>query len=113
MKKIMVPAWLEQSCGFGSNSEIEVMTQTETEAVVERAIREAMRRGLAATSVQALDRSGPEPVTDTWQSYERRTHWKLWDRISDRYGPHFSPQQGPRRGLTKGARAASMELWPC
>jgi hypothetical protein len=50
-KKIMVPTWLEQSRGFriGSNGEIEVMTQAETEAVVERAIREAMRRGLASS----------------------------------------------------------------
>ncbi|MEH2480639.1 hypothetical protein V1282_003996 [Nitrobacteraceae bacterium AZCC 2146] len=43
-KKIMVPAWLEQSAGFRicPNGEVEVMTQVETEAVVNRAIREAM-----------------------------------------------------------------------
>jgi hypothetical protein len=47
----MVPTWLEQSCGFriGPNGEVEVMTPAETEAVVKRAIWEAMRRGLAAS----------------------------------------------------------------
>jgi hypothetical protein len=48
-KKMMIPwAWLEgeQSVGFrvGPNGELEWMTQAETEAVVERAIREAMYR---------------------------------------------------------------------
>jgi hypothetical protein len=43
-KKIIVAAWLEQACGFriGPNGEVEVMTQAEAEAVVKRAIREAM-----------------------------------------------------------------------
>jgi hypothetical protein len=50
-KKIMFPTWLEPSCGFriGPDGEIEVMSPAETEAVVERAIRDAMRRGLAAS----------------------------------------------------------------
>jgi hypothetical protein len=50
-KKIMVPTWLEPSCGFriGPDGEVELMTEAETQAVVERAFREAMRRGLAAS----------------------------------------------------------------
>ena len=45
-KKIMAPARLEgeQPAGFriGANGEVEVMTEAEAEAVVKRAIREAM-----------------------------------------------------------------------
>lgn len=45
-KKMMPQTWLEgeQSVGFriGPNGEVEVMTEAETEAVVKRAIREAM-----------------------------------------------------------------------
>ncbi len=45
-KKMMPQTWLEgeQSVGFriGPNCEVEVMTEVETEAVVKRAIREAM-----------------------------------------------------------------------
>jgi hypothetical protein len=49
-KKIMAPAWLDPSCGFRirPDGEVEVMTPAETEAVVKRAIHEAMRRGLTA-----------------------------------------------------------------
>jgi hypothetical protein len=47
-KKMMPPTWLEdeQSVGFriGADGEIELMTRAETEAVVERAIREGMYR---------------------------------------------------------------------
>ncbi len=45
-KKIMVPTWLEPSCGFriGPDGEVEVMSPAETEAAVNRAIREAMYR---------------------------------------------------------------------
>jgi hypothetical protein len=47
-KKMMPQTWLEgeESVGFriGADGEIEMMTRAETEAVVERAIREAMYR---------------------------------------------------------------------